>query len=78
MVSLAKAEKSEDADCPDEWRETNLLGDCVWFIMRMVKYLKEEHRSRFEHSGHNFLLHSPLVLLNKYVVRVGLKASLMD
>lgn len=68
-------EASEESE---DWRETSLLGDCVWFIMRLVKYLKEEHRSRPEQPGYQYLLHSSLVLLNKYVVKLGLKASLME
>ena len=45
--------------------------------MRLARYLRTEHR-RPEQPGYSFLMHSSLILLNKYVVKIGLKASLLD
>ena len=53
--------------------ETSLLGDCVWFLLRMAKMMKIEQR-----GTHCYTLHQALVLLNKYVIKKGLKESLLD
>ena len=29
-------------DDGEEWRETCLLGDCIWFILRLAKYLRAD------------------------------------
>ena len=65
--------KDEDEGCNEE----RLLGDCVWFLLRYSSRMtrREPNTGMAEYSYH---LHFALVLLNKYVIKKGLKASLVD
>ena len=69
----SNAEEAE-TDVDESWQETSLLGDCVWFLTRLSKYLREYRR--IEPSA--VLLNSAMLLLNKYTLKKGLQASLLD
>lgn len=50
-----------------------MLGDCVWFLMRFAKMFKDHRKAEI----HSKVLHKTLLILNKYVVKLGLEASLI-
>ena len=60
---------SDGEDC----QETILLGDCVWFLLRMSKMLKIDQRGIYSYT-----LHQAMILLNKYVIKKGLRESLLE
>ena len=73
-LNLKDAQVAE-APCGIEWRETQLLGDCVWFLLRLAKMQRE---SRRQQEPQPQILHHALALLNKYAIKKGLKASLVS
>ena len=50
-----------------------MLGDCVAFLLRWSKISRQ-----IKAEPMNYVLHSALLLLHKYTIKLGLKAALID